>query len=218
MEITETIKEGFIADRATGKIVDFRKPEEIVRQSYEKELFEDYDYKYEQMDIEVSIQRGEKNSLKNKSERADIVVYTTVDKTKRDPHRDIIGIVELKRPTRKEGVKQLMSYMSATSCLWGVWTNGEEIEYLYRDPKSGEIRRDYVFQIPKNGERFEDIGRIAKDKLPPKMAGRNRIRKILFLRKNKLIKTSKTINAIETVSFMSFLIRFAFPTATAAAP
>src|SRR3989344_9006285 len=167
MNQPDTIKEGFIADKATGKPVDIRKPEEIVRQAYEKELCEDYGYQYAQMDIEVGIQRGEKNSKKNKDERSDIVVYNNTDKTKRDQNKDILGIIELKRPTRKEGVKQLMSYMTATSCLWGVWTNGKEIEYIYRNPKTGEVKRNFVYQIPKNGERFEDIGKISKDKLKP---------------------------------------------------
>lgn len=153
-------------DLATGKKINSSKPEERVRQEYEKILHEDYEYLYEQMDIEAYIQRGEKHSSKNK-ERADIVIYKTVDKNKREQNEDILGIVETKKPTRKEGVRQLMSYMSASSARWGVWTNGEEIEYIYRHPQTGEIKRDYVYQIPKNGETFEDIGKISKDKLKP---------------------------------------------------
>jgi type I restriction enzyme M protein len=161
------LKEGFILDKATGKVLDGRKPEEKVRQDYEKVLFEDYDYDYNLMDIEVPIQRGEKHSKKNKEERADIIIYKTNDKKKRDQNEDILGIVETKRPTRKEGLKQLMSYMSATSCLWGVWTNGTEIEYVYKDIETGEVKPNFVYQIPKNGETFEDIGKISKDKLKP---------------------------------------------------
>jgi len=163
----EPLKEGYIRDWATGKVVDFRKPEEKVRQEYEKVLYQDYDYAKEQLDIEAPIQRGEKNSLKNKNERADIVVYKTIDKNKRNQNDDVLGIVETKRPTRKEGVKQLMSYMSASSAQWGVWTNGTEIEYLYRNPQTGEVKKDFVYQIPKNGETFEDIGKISKNKLKP---------------------------------------------------
>ncbi len=163
----EQLKEGYIRDWATKKIVDYRKPEEKVRQEYEKILYDDYDYTKEQMDIEVLIQRGEKHSLKNKNERADIVIYKTKDKNKRNQNEDVLGIVETKRPTRKEGIKQLMSYMSATSAQWGVWTNGTEIEYLYRKPTTGEIKTEYIYQIPQNGETFEDIGRISKDKLKP---------------------------------------------------
>jgi type I restriction enzyme M protein len=162
-----SLKDGYILDLATGKPVDGRKPEERIRQDYEKVLYEDYDYSYGQIDIEVSIQRGEKSSKKNVNERADIVIYKTTDKARRDQNRDILGIVETKRPTRKEGVKQLMSYMSATSCYWGVWTNGKEIEYIHRNSKTGEIKQNFVYQIPKNGETFEDIGKISKDKLKP---------------------------------------------------
>ncbi|MCB9812342.1 N-6 DNA methylase [Candidatus Nomurabacteria bacterium] len=78
-----------------------------------------------------------------------------------------MGIVETKRPTRKEGIKQLMSYMTASSALWGVWTNGTDIEYLFRDPKVAKSNRIIFFQIPKNGETFEDIGRISKKNLQP---------------------------------------------------
>lgn len=163
----EQLKEGYIKDWATKRIVDSRKPEERVRQEYEKVLYDDYDYAKEQMDIEVAIQRGEKHSPKNKNERADIVIYKTKDKNKRNQNEDILGIIETKRPTRKEGIKQLMSYMSATSAQWGVWTNGAEIEYLYRKPATGEIKTEYIYQIPQNGETFEDIGRISKDKLKP---------------------------------------------------
>lgn len=112
------MKDGYIKDYSTDKFIDIRKPEEVVRQNYEKELHEDYEYAKEQMDIEVPIQRGEKNSFKNKNERADIVVYETADKNKRSQSADILGIVETKRPTRKEGIKQLMSYMTASSALW----------------------------------------------------------------------------------------------------
>ena len=161
------MKDGYIEDRATKKTVDGRKPEEAVRQNYEKELHEDYGYAYEQMDIEVAIQRGEQHSAKNKNERADIVIYATTDKTKRDQSQDIVGIVKTKKPTRKEGVKQLQSYMSATSCTWGVWTNGSDLEYLYREPKNGAIKREFIFKIPKKGETLSDIDRITKESLQP---------------------------------------------------
>ncbi len=188
----KNLKDGYIPDRATNKPVDFRKPEEKVRQDYEKILFEDYGYDYEQMNIEVPIQRGEKNSRKNKEERADIVVYKTIDKKKRDQNEDILGIVETKRPSKKEGLKQLMSYMSATSCLWGVWTNGAEIEYVYKDQNTGEIKSNFVYQIPKNGETFKDIGKISKEKLKP-----TKNLKIIFGRLLKTLYSNTNISRRE---------------------
>ena len=99
------LREGYIPDLATKKPVDGRKPEEPVRQEYEKTLHDDYGYKYEQLDIEVAIQRGAKSKNKQLRDWADIVIYKTDDKTKRDQNRDILGIVETKRPQREDGVR-----------------------------------------------------------------------------------------------------------------
>jgi len=160
------LKEGYISDYATGKLVDSRKPEEEVRQNTEIDLCENYFYDKTLLDIEVSIQRGEKNNKKNKTEHADIVIYKSKDKTKRNQFQDILAIIETKRPHKKDGVSQLKSYMSATSAVWGVWTNGEDIEYLYKD-NSGEIKENQFFSIPRCGEEIEDIGKIIKEKLVP---------------------------------------------------
>jgi len=162
----EELKEGYILDYATSKAIDGRKPEEEVRQNTEIDLCENYFYDKELLDIEVSIQRGEKNNKKNKSEKADIVIYKTTDKNKRSQFKDILAIIETKRPNKKDGVSQLKSYMTATSCLWGVWTNGEDIEYLYKDT-NGEIKENQFFSIPRFGEDIEDIGKISKEKLVP---------------------------------------------------
>ena len=164
-------REGYISDYATGKPVDIRKPEEKVRQQYERTLCLDYGYDCGQLDIEVYIQRGSRpesparRTRRTRSDRADIVIYRSQDVFRRDQHSEIMGIVETKRPTRTEGVKQLSGYMTATSARWGVWTNGDEIEYLYKDPESGEVRRNFIFQIPRSGESVEDMGQITKDSL-----------------------------------------------------
>lgn len=161
------LREGYIPDLATKKPVDGRKPEEPVRQEYEKTLHDDYGYKYEQLDIEVAIQRGAKSKNKQLRDWADIVIYKTDDKTKRDQNRDILGIVETKRPQREDGVRQLMSYMSASSALWGVWYNGSEVEYVYKDQSTGEVKRNFIFQIPPNGYTLEDVGNLSKKDLRP---------------------------------------------------
>ena len=169
------LKDGYILDYATSKPVDIRKQEEKVRQKYERELCENYHYSKEQIDIEVQIQRGSK-----KNEKADIVIYKTPDPTKRSQHKDILCIVETKRSHLKEGVKQLMSYMSATSAIFGIWTNGEDIEriYIYKDPKTGELKQHYIYQIPKCGENINDLDRITKDKLEPAKNLKNIFRRI----------------------------------------
>ena len=140
-------------DWATGKPVLINKPEELVRQEFEKVLHDDFGYPKSVMDIEVPITRGSQSR-----ERADLVIYRTTDPSSRDQSSDILGIVETKRKDRSDGVDQLSSYMSATSSIWGVWTNGNEIEFLYRDPTTGRIIKDRLFQVPRFGQTTESIG------------------------------------------------------------
>lgn len=129
-------------DFATGKSVDLSKPEERVRQDYEKILHGDYGYPLERMDIEVPINIGASRRF------CDIAVY--------DAQKNIIGIVETKAPkiSAKDGKKQLESYMSAkATCRWGVWTNGEEMECARRDPKTQAIQFSPAFTVPRVDER-----------------------------------------------------------------
>ncbi len=188
-KMVSPLREGWRYDYATGKPVDMRKPEEGVRQNYERTLHEDYGYATAQMDIEVSIQRGERTTRRNARDRADIVIYSTSDPLHRDQFRDILGIVENKRPNKTDGLRQLMSYITATSAVWGVWTKGDDIEHVYRDPATGEPKTEYIFDIPRSGEAVEEIGRLSKADLVPAQAHSlkpifNRILKTLYSNTN----------------------------------
>lgn len=137
-------------DYATGKPVDISKPEEGVRQAFEKILVRDYGYPKSVLDIEVPIQMG------SSRKQCDIAVYAAEDK------RKIIGIIETKAPGNTNGWKQLLSYMSATaSCRWGALTNGDETHYAVR--KGEEIEFAPAFSLPEHGSegasllRFEDL-------------------------------------------------------------
>lgn len=148
-------------DFATGKLVDLAKPEERVRQEYERVLVESYGYAKADLDIGVRIPRGTGHF----PDEADIVVYSGADG--RDPARDILGIVETKRKERTDGIGQLKSYMTATSARFGVWTNGEDIAFLYRDPASAQVLEDYLHNIPAKGQIVDDVGRLTKEDLRP---------------------------------------------------
>ena len=147
------------ADFATGKPVDPSKPEERVRQEYERVLVDAYGYENADLDIEVRIPRGSGFF----PDKADIVVYH--DTEGRDPAQHIFGIVETKRPARRDGIAQVKSYMTATSAEWGVWTNGSDIAYLGRD--GHRIRDDYLNNIPARGQRVTDVGRLIRADLRP---------------------------------------------------
>ena len=146
------------ADYATGKSVRDG-PEESVRQDFEVVLVDNYGYPKHVLDIEVPIPRGTTSH-----DRADIVVYRARG---RDPAKDIVGIVEVKRPGAGDGKAQLKSYMTATSAEWGVWTNGDTIEYYCKPAGSPSVYDDQINDIPAYQQRLEDIGDLTKQDLVP---------------------------------------------------
>lgn len=202
------LKDGYGYDFATEKPVDMTKPEEAVRQQYERILHEEYGYDRARMDIEVYIHRGSAGPSptrrgKRGKDRADLVVYATANPLKRDQHRDILGIIETKASTRRTGLRQLMSYMSASSSIWGVWTNGEDIAYLYKDPKTGQIMPDFIFDIPRSGETPEEMGRFSKkDLIPAKHL------KVIFRRMLRVLYANTNISRREKLG--SEMIRLIF--------
>lgn len=144
--------EDFGKDFATGKRVDLSKPEETVRQDYERILHHDLGYPKSCIDINVSVQMGRQKKF------SDIVVYDDSES------RNIIGIIETKASGETNGKEQLKSYMSATStCRWGVWTNGDELEFRTRDMQTGKITHNPSFAVPRYGvldariERYSDL-------------------------------------------------------------
>ncbi len=98
------------------------KPEEIVRQLMIYQLVDDLRYSQDRIDIEVPIKMGSTYA----SKKADIVVYTKSNK--QTPYI----IIEVKKPLRKDGMEQLLSYMNATGVYYGAWVNGNDAVYQLR--------------------------------------------------------------------------------------
>ena len=146
-----------VIDYATGKTLKLlaKSPEETVRQWYEHVLIDEYEYKPEQLDIEVPITMG------STTKKADIVVYDSPAKTKK------LIIVETKSPHKKEGVTQLHSYLDATGVEFGIWTNGDDVSYWYHGaPQSNEPMGRTI----KNGETIDSIGsqKLREELIPAK--------------------------------------------------
>lgn len=144
--MNDSTKEPTSVDFATGRAINANKPEELVRQSFEKILVNDYEYKKEQLDIEVTIQMG------SSRKRADIGIYDSPKK------ESLIGIVETKAKDKEKGHEQLISYMSATNtCKFGIWTNGDATNVFIRT-EDGSIEELKTAQIPVAGK----IGNVIK--------------------------------------------------------
>lgn len=154
--LTEPVeeKEGYVRDYLSGDLIKAN-PEEIeARQVFLKKLVEEYGYPKSHLDTEVEIKKGS-----NKIGPADIVVYHS------DAHTidNIYIIIETKRNDRSDGIDQLKSYLSPTPAKFGVWFNGENVEYLQNRTKEPYFRD--IPDIPKSGETLEDIGLYQKGDL-----------------------------------------------------
>ena len=118
------------------------KPEEVVRQVFIRRLLLEYGYTRERIDVERVIYFGQRESG-----LADIVVL----------HEDLIHpfiIFEVKRPRRKDGLRQLKSYCNAEGAPIGVWSNGNEMIRLHREEPNIFIE---IPRIPKVSETLRDI-------------------------------------------------------------
>lgn len=127
------------------------KPEEKVRQWWIYRLKEVYKYEFSQIDVEVQVKVGSTEAKK----KADIVVYQ--DSKRLTPRI----FIEVKNPTRHDGIEQLKVYMNATGCRLGVWSNGVPPHvYLLRiEPKEGEEEANWreLRNVPAKNEKIADV-------------------------------------------------------------
>lgn len=144
------------------------KPEEVVRQLWLRRLIEDYHYPRERIQVEREVQMGEGVSEKS----ADIVVL----------HADrehALMIIEVKKPSRRDGIKQLKSYCNAEGSPIGVWSNGEEVVILHRQEPNIFSQ---ISAIPALGQTLQDV--IAEPWTIDKLTQENRlVRERLSLKK-----------------------------------
>ena len=106
--------------RIRKKLLKF-KPEEVVRQKTLNWLIDDLGYSPDQWEVPVVMGGSVHDKL------ADVIVYE-------DASKETPGIiVEVKKPTRKEGIEQLKSYMNPTGAVFGYWSDGVDQKFLLRD-------------------------------------------------------------------------------------
>ncbi len=119
-------------------------PEEIVRQLWVYKLIHFYNYKKEQIELEVPVQFGVEVNTKF----ADIAVY-------RDETKETVKLLlEIKKPKRKDGIEQLKTYLGAKGNPIGIWSNGTDRLVLYK-PQNKDF--DTLSEIPKVNEEEKDV-------------------------------------------------------------
>jgi type I restriction enzyme M protein len=148
------LKEGYIKD-FISEIAVRATPEEIEAvQVFSRMLVDDYDYPKELIQTRPQWRVKARPSDTKKEYPVDITVFSEEDHTE----DNIEIIIECKRKTRKDGRTQLENYMLFSRARIGVWFNGKEKLFLKKNESKGKVTFQEIPNIPKYGERIEDIG------------------------------------------------------------
>jgi type I restriction enzyme M protein len=147
-------KPGFVRDYVSG-IMLRATPEEVEAvQVFARRLVEDYGYPLKHMQTRPQFGVRSSPSDEARSYPIDIAVFTS-DRRIED---NLYVIVECKKKTRKDGVAQLKLYMEMSPAELGVWFNGDDHVYLRKIVKKGRREYQELPNIPRFGQRVEDIG------------------------------------------------------------
>ena len=155
----QQLKDGYIVDFISGQQVKASPEETEATQVFSKILVEDYGYPKTQIQTRPQFHVKVRPSDTKKEYPVDIAVFSDTEKT----DDSIYLIVECKKKNRKDGRTQLENYLTLSKANLGVWFNGEERFYLLKqNTDDGRVLFKEIPNIPRFGERLEDIGAIKR--------------------------------------------------------
>jgi len=155
------IKDGYIIDYISGQEIKATPEEVEAVQPFSEQLIEDYGYSKEQIQTRPQFRVKSSPSDTVKKYPVDIAIFNS---NKKDDN-SIYIIVECKKKARKDGRTQLEDYLRLSKAKLGVWFNGEERLFLKKIEQNGEVLFEEIPNIPKQGQRLEDIGKFKRKDL-----------------------------------------------------
>ena len=143
-----------LKDVISGTLVRATDEETKAVQPFAKALMTDYGYPKESIQTRPQWRVRSRPSDEKGKYPVDIVVFND------DKH--IVGneyiVVECKRPDRKSGRNQLEDYLRFCPARLGVWYNGNERLFLLKTESEGKVLFTDIPNIPRFGQRIEDVG------------------------------------------------------------
>lgn len=148
------LKEGYIEDFISGAAVRATSEEVEAIQVFSKMLVDDYGYPKELIQTHPQWRVKARPSDTKKEYPVDIAVFSERE------HRDnnVSIIVECKKANRKDGRTQIEDYLHFSTARIGIWFNGNEKLFLKKCEERGRVIFEILPNLPKHGERLEDIG------------------------------------------------------------
>ncbi len=139
-------------------------PEEIhAVQVFSRILVEDYGYPKEYLQTRPQWRVKARPSDTKKEYPVDIAIFDS----KSHIDENLQMVVECKKPNRRDGRTQLEDYMRLSRAWLGVWFNGDEKLFIKKTEADGKVHFEDIPNIPKFGERLEDVGLYKRKDLIP---------------------------------------------------
>jgi len=161
--MTKETKDGYLIDYISGKEIKATPEEVEAVQVFAKQLVEDYNYPKDHIQTRPQFRVKIRPSDTKKEYPVDIAVFPNSKKQE----DEVYIIVECKKKNRKDGLTQLKDYLRFSKAYLGVWFNGDERLFLRKVEKDGRIEFEEIPNIPKYGQRVEDIGKFKRKDLKP---------------------------------------------------
>lgn len=153
-----------IRDCITEQWVDATPEEVEAVQVFARRLFEDYEYDKRQIQTHPQFRVRKRPSDERREYPVDIAVFRNSEKIE----SNLFMIIECKQPEKNQGLRQLKIYMDLSPAVVGVWFNGKEHAYIRKvQDIDGTINYVEIPNIPKAGQRIEDIGLFERKDLKP---------------------------------------------------
>ena len=149
-----------VKDYISGKEVTSTPEEVDAVQPFSKKLVEDYGYPPSHIQTRKQF-RVKASPSDTQGYPVDIAVFSS------EQHSEdtVYIIVECKASTKNDGRRQLEHYLKFSNASMGVWYNGSDFLALRKHEQSGQITFKKIPDIPKFGERLEDIGQYRRKDL-----------------------------------------------------
>ena len=149
-----------VKDFISGKEVSSTPEEVDAVQPFSRKLVEDYGYPRSHIQTRRQF-RVKASPSDSQGYPVDIAVFSS------NQHNDdtVYIIVECKASTRNDGRRQLEHYLKFSNAMLGVWYNGNDFLALQKREQSDHITFKKIPDIPKFGERLEDIGQYKRKDL-----------------------------------------------------
>lgn len=154
---------GKVRDVISGQMVPATPEELDAVQPFLKQLLEDYGYPAEHIRSRPQWRVKTRPSDRRKEYPVDIAVFNGTNHV--DANLEII--VECKQKTRKDGRDQLEDYLRLSRASLGVWFNGEQRIFLRKLERDGKVFFQDLPNIPRYGERVQDVGLYNRENLIP---------------------------------------------------